>query len=170
MREQVDALRHTYGELHADLADLPKAVIPTSLEEQASRLFELRDLERFAEAIAKDAARASATIKKLMALRWSRESVTGETIRCPEGTATPSVKTGSSPPSKDKNPEAYAAMLTELGIPEAIQATEVVRIHWPGWVNYLTELTRQGLPLPDCVEDDSTYQVFDVALRSKPKA
>lgn len=168
MKTRAQEVQALYGEVHADLSVLPTTYPDSTLSELASQLFALRELAKWGKAIEADAERASKVLKAAVALRWVRECPTGETIRCPEGTASPFIKTGSTTPSKKKNPEKYAAMLTELGVPQNLQDNEVVRIHWPGWVEHLTELTRQGLPLPDCVDADSTYEIHEIVLRSTP--
>jgi len=71
--------------------------------------------------------------------------------------ATPKLKMSVSPPTRNNNPEAFVAMMKELGIPENLLGSEdkpeIVRPHFPGLVEYATDRLAEGLPLPGALND-----------------
>jgi len=103
-------------------------------------------------------------------LRVQQEQDT-DPIRTKYTTCTPDVKYGVSPPSPTKDFAAYKQFVTDLGIPEHLQATSesraVVTFNWPGLIDYLSELAAEGKPLPRGVAADRKYPMFKVRHRSK---
>ena len=79
-------------------------------------------------------------------------------------------------PHKRRDPDKYAAFVKSLGIPAHLAVLNnpddknehaPVDLHYNGVCEYVTELQRQGKPLPPGVDPEKTYPVFKLKLRKK---
>lgn len=80
---------------------------------------------------------------------------------------TPDLKTMASLPKKSTDPDAYYALTRHLGIPDEVAKLDAARVHWPGFVEYLTKLTSEGRPLPPGIDPNQTYPVYSLSVRKR---
>lgn len=102
--------------------------------------------------------------ERLLCILWVKDG-DAEPIRTEYVTASPKVRMAAQIPKKG-TPE-YESLVTHLGIRKDIADGDVVRPHWPGVVEYLTDRLTRGLPLPEGIDPTKTYAVYSVALRPK---
>lgn len=154
----------------------------TSCEDLADYAVALREAEKHLEDIRKEVTVYKINVERLSCLRFMEDASrvhSGEPIRTDMVTATPDMTICASIPTYEKDPTAYARMMTYLGIDECLwdkgkyvteegeQHTEVVRVHWPGFQSLCTRLKAQGLPLPDGIDPAATFTQFALRMRKK---
>lgn len=111
-------------------------------------------------------------VEKIAGVLWATTSMDGEPIRTEYCTATPNPKPIATIPKRSTDPEAYKTLMLHLGVPEALLNTdnedkEVIRPHWPGFVDYLTRELAAGRPLPPGIHPDKTYMKYNLSIRAK---
>ncbi len=129
----------------------------------------LKQSHKYADDMRKELERTQKTCERLACLLWTKTD--GGPIRSPSCTATPRVKMMASLPHRERDPEAYAALMSYLKIPPELWGDkdnyDVVRVHWPGFVDYLTEKIENGEPTPPGIDVTKTYPVYGLTMRGK---
>ncbi len=92
-------------------------------------------------------------------------NMNGEPIRTPYCIASPDVKT--MVPLPKPGTEAYPAFMQELGVPEHLWKTDVVRTYWPGLVEFVNTNLSEGKPLPKYADVSRAYSVFKCTYRGR---
>lgn len=82
-------------------------------------------------------------------------------------TATPDLKVQATCPSFTKEPTRYGMLMKALGVPESTIQLGLLTVHWPRMVEYCTELTQQGKPLPDGIDPDNTKPKYSTSVRKR---
>lgn len=173
MKEHIQQLYDEVLELRAKV-QMALAVETDALQKEA-RLGELADIayaasqmETLFDDSRKECKRLRETSERLACLYWMRRGNT-DPIRTPWVTASPNMSQFASCPRRRVEPEAYAALMNHLGIPEDVwqREEELVRPHFPGWVAYLTELAEAGKPLPPGIDPNKVYHKYSLRLRPK---
>jgi len=138
-------------------------------ETLADEAFVLRQLEELADDTRKDCRAVKETIEKCACLLWVEENMNtsgrGDPIRGDLCVATPDVKEMASLPRPKTQPEQYGALMTWLGIPLSVVAQDLVRPHWPGFTDKISELAATGQPLPPGIDPDKTYPLYKLTTR-----
>ena len=114
---------------------------------------------------------------------WLQAAVNGgssfpRSIHTDYVTATPDIKQAPNIPSQKSDPEAYKKLMDYLNIdvsnwpehpnPEYKGAkSEVVKIHWPGLVNLVTENLAAGRPAPPGIDISKLTPIYKLVLRKK---
>jgi len=148
--------------LRAPLFDLVKA--EGDLQEIADVVYATREAMRHLEEVRKDVRKANDVAQKLGCVRWTEQD-DAEPIRTDNCIGSPKVRMTASVPSRRKDPEAFEELMRSLNIPEALWVSDSVRLHWPGFVEYLTELLADGKQLPKGIDPESKYPVFTLEVR-----
>lgn len=138
------------------------------LTELVDIAYAMRECEKLLEDFRKTCKRIqeiSGQIACVLAVKEQRV----ENVKTEYATGTPEVKFAAQLPSKSKNPEQYAKLMTGLGVPNNLWKgdNDVVRPHWPGFRDYLSVLCTLGEPLPDGIDLDKTYPNYQLRLRSR---
>ena len=87
--------------------------------------------------------------------------------------AQPKVKMSVSPPTSNNNREAFVELMTELGVPESLlgngdDKAEIVRPHFPGMIDFVTDKLANGEPLPKALSDvQRQFPVYSVKIQSR---
>lgn len=148
-----------------EIRELTKA--QTDMNELADWVYALRESYTFVDNLRKDIKAAMETCEKLACLFWI-EMQDGDPIKTEYVTATPKVKMIASIPSKKKDPEQYAKLMNFLGVDEKLyDEIEVVRPHWPGFVEMVSQLAEKGLPLPDGIDPTKTFPQYSLIVRKQ---
>lgn len=148
--------------LRAPLYDAIK--IEGDLTEIADVVYATREALRFIDEVKKDVRKANEVAQRLGCLKWT-EAGDEEPIRSENCTGTPDVRMTAKIPSRTKDPEAFEQLMRALKIPEELWVSDGVRIHWPGFVDYLTALLSDGKQLPAGIDPASKYPVFTLTVK-----
>lgn len=160
--------REAYNELAISAEELYEE---RSLEELADTTYALREA---GELINRLRIRVEALKTEIEAKACTIAVESGEIdpIRTEYCTATPDMKISVSVPKRRKEPEAYAELMTALGVPRelwdrGVENSPAVDLHYPGLVEMVTERAAAGLPLPPGVSPDRTKTMFRLAIRRR---
>lgn len=90
-----------------------------------------------------------------------------EPIRTDYVTAIPDMRVMAMMPKKG-TPE-YGMFMDSLGIPRRMWDTEerCVNLHWPGLIDYVSELAEQGKPLPFGLDPSKTFPMYRLKMRRR---
>ena len=169
LEKQFAGFRELFAELAVDIEDARSGLASLSLEELAELVFEAKSMLKWVNDLRTELQKTSSLAYKVTGVRWASET-NGERIPCRYGYVTPVVKHAVPVPKKDKDPELYKKVMDSMGLTQQAQDNEAVRIHWPGWVEYVSGLTSKGLPLPEGIDMDTAYPVYSCNLRPSKKA
>lgn len=148
--------------LRAPMFDAIK--VEGDLSEVADFVYATREALRFIDEIKKDLRKANEVAQLLGCVKWT-EAGNEEPIRTDNCIGSPKVRMTAKIPSRNKEPEAFEELMRALEIPEALWVSDSVRLHWPGFVDYLSELMSQGKQLPSGIDPASKYPVFTLEVR-----
>jgi len=161
-----DAHGDAYGNVHQLAEQLPTM---SSQGELADTALAMREAARYFKDALKEVEKIRELAERLACLLWLKDAV-GDPIHTDHVSATPQVKTMASVPKRSTQPEQHAALMQWLGVPDHLWAAdgpEVVRVHWPSFVELLTTNAEQGKPLPDGIDPDKTYPRYSLTMRRK---
>lgn len=159
--------RNTY--IMAEAIEKLAPQLAGDLKETADMTYALQECFDLAEDTLKTLRKLRGNIDKLFCAMTVAGGAVGkvETEHCE---ATPKVKMSVSLPSRRSDPEKFAAVMKELGIPENMYSgeTEFVRPHFPGMVEYVTNKLANGEPLSAALSDVTRqYPVYSVKISAK---
>ena len=123
----------------------------------------VRNMQTHCEDMRKMLWRVEQTMIYKACMLWLKSD--GKPIRGNLATGSPDVKDAPVLPSRSADPEKYDSVLREIGIPESIIAAGGVRFHYEGMAEYITQLQREGRPIPEFLENaGKTYPVYKLRL------
>jgi hypothetical protein len=134
------------------------------IAELADMAYSISQIMRMFDEIEKKTRNTYELAERLLCMLWAQQG-DSDPIRTSHCTITPRIRMAAQIPKKG-TPE-YEELMSSLGIDTALQATDAVRPHWPGLVDYVTELLTNGRPLPRGVDPNKTYPVYGVTIRPK---
>ena len=136
----------------------------TSMLEAADAGYALRKAKQYIEDIRSVLTQYEELAIKIACAAWVIQEGQ-EPIRTHYCTGSPDVKRMVSIPNpKDPN---YASFMTALGVPEHLWASDCVRPHWPGMIEYVNRKLQSGEPLPVGTDAAATYAVFKMTFRGR---
>lgn len=157
-----------HEELFLQITKLSKEIeLDRNLFELTDYAYALNEAYKRLDDIAHETKRLRERVTQIVVALWV--TTEGEPIRTDYVTGIPDVKMMASVPSKNKDPEKYHALMEHLGVPKALYDgdNDVLRPHWPGLVDYVSELLSQGRPVPPGCNTDKLIPVYKLALRGK---
>lgn len=141
-----------------------------NMEEVADWAYAMREAEKFAEDLRKELGYVEELATKVACLLWVKTG-TGDPIRTAYCTASPDVKMMARLPKRSQEPEQFFALMQHLGISPELAGLNVehpvLKPHWPGMVDYVSEQLKQGKPLPPGMDSSITYPIYALAVRKK---
>lgn len=152
--------------------------------------FAVHESHEYIEDIKKELWKLRESINKKVDELWLQAAIKGgrdfpRSIHTDYVTATPDIKQAPNIPSQKSDPKAYKELMDYLKIdtsdwPEHPDSnkiekgdnnetikSEVVKIHWPGLVNLVTERMSAGLPVPPGINISKLVPVYKLTLRKK---
>jgi len=135
-------------------------------EEAADMAYALNELHKWCDDMRKEAKRAKEIADRVACLLWVQRD-NGDNIKTDHCTATPIIKMQPKVPKLSSDPEAYYALMDYLGIPRTTSDQELVRVHWPSMVEYLTLLAEEGRPMPKGIDPNGSRPEYRLMIRSK---
>lgn len=147
--------------------------------ELADTAFAMREIATLADQVRKRAA-AIQDIAENIACALAIRDQDDEPIRTEFVVASPHIKQAARVPNA-RDPERYRLFMSHLGVPEELwnrvttnddveDKKEIVRLHWPGVLQYLSEAAERGEPVPPGMKSDLTYPVYSLRMRAKKRS
>lgn len=134
------------------------------IKELADLAFALKKISELFDEMEKRTRNTYELAERLLCMMWAQVG-DSDPIRTEHCTITPRIRMAAQIPKKG-TPE-YEELMKALGIGVELQKTDAVRPHWPGLVDYVTELLTSGRPLPPGVDASKTYPVYGVTIRQR---
>jgi hypothetical protein len=176
MREVYAIAKAAHAEIYSALKVAEQNIAKVPIAEMVDCMLAIRSAAELCDDIRKECNRTKAILEKMACIQWSTNAVNeGEIIRGICATGSPQEKTRVILPSFDKDPEAYNQLMDWLNIDVNLRDqgkilyvegefdTEVVKINWPGFHDYLNALLIQGYPLPPGIDQRTSY--IDYVMR-----
>lgn len=126
----------------------------------------LHEMEQQYDDLRKQARKVREAAEKLCCLLWLKNSDDGGPVRTEHVTATPRILQAVNIPKKET--KEYAELMESLNVPPEVWQNDLVRVHWPGFVEHFTKLLEDGKQMPKGVNPNKRYQTFGLVLRKKP--
>lgn len=82
-------------------------------------------------------------------------------------TGSPSVRQAAHVPKLKNDPEGYFALCKHMGVSQELAEKEMFRVHWPSFVDYISDLTSSGKPVPPGIDVNKMYPVFGVRIHKR---
>ena len=137
------------------LSDLETENVEDALDTGYAILNEIRkSLEKF-----------SSKIQAMLCLILLQKGV--KSWKTEHTTGTVNIRMSATPPKLVSNPEKYRAMMKALKIPEDVYEKELVRVHYPAYESYCTEIMARGEPAPAGIEPSSMRGLPKITFRKK---
>ena len=129
--------------------------------------FILRSMSEYCNDLRKEMDKNREFVEKIACMRWVQDSLNDNTdspIRGKLATGTPQLRQMASLPSQSKDPINYVKFMKRIGVFGQALKRGLVRTHWPSIVDYITELTEKGKPLPPGIDPSKTYPMYRLLL------
>lgn len=179
MIEQAQQLFESVQANHKNVYLLTNAIrlkvageLAENLEEMADVLYSLNECGKLQDDSAKIMRGLKANLERLVCAIVTRDSLPGR-IETPYCAAQPNIKMSLSIPARSTKPEQFLTMMRALGVSEDLLGDgdtkpEVVRVHYPGAVEMISELLAAGKPLPEGLADAvKTFPEYKVKLTAR---
>lgn len=141
------------------LLRLQAVVAGESAEELVDVIYALREAAELLDDARKECNRLSEVAQRLACVAWMQTD--GSPVRTDYCIGSPDVKQTASTP-RPGSPE-YDQLIEFFGVP----ASSPFRPHWPSMVDAISELGKQGKPLPPGIDPTKMMTVFKVTVRKK---
>ena len=158
--------RQWYEETYRELRNINPQNYNTQTE-AADAAYAMRELHKWCDDMRKEAQRLKDTCDRIACVLWIANGGLHKSIKTSYCTATPEIRQRATIPKKDTDPDNFWALMDYLGIPREAAESDIVRFHWPGVVEYLTEQAAQGLPTPPGIQPDATHPVYSLRIRGR---
>ena len=160
-------------QFHADLYPKVKKLRDETqtchnLERLVDRCLAARHALQYLEDLRKEISLLNERAEKLACLIWVELDMT-ENVKTAYTLGMPKVKMMAAVPKKRTDPASFRAFMEFLKVPAELYAGEheAVRVHWPGMVDYISDLLENGKPLPDGIDPNKTYPVYSLTCRKR---
>lgn len=168
-------LKKMYVDLIRRIGLLRSAADAYPMEDLCDTACVLREISQVSDDIRKEASLLKDRCEKTAVFKWVKQGLNNPDelgpIKGELAMGTPNIKTMVPVPKPTRDPEAYIAMMLELGVDLSAVEQDLVRPHWPGLVDYLTLRQEQGLPTPECLKGKTQYEIMSLnPLRRLPRA
>lgn len=137
------------------------------LGELADLAYVLRTAYEHADESRKEIKRIQGLVAKLFYVLWAADPNSPETVQTKWCSCSPDPKIQAAVPSPDKEPERYALVMRELGIPEDIIATGILRVGWEEFGELLTQRSREGKQMLPGIDQGKVYTEHRLSIRKR---
>jgi hypothetical protein len=164
--ELMDQVKKLHFELVTRMHELELQVKQgkTPIPEMVDFAFACREYERYANDMKKEASKLQQLIAKVVTMLWVIDA-SSERIETDYCTCEPQMRVHASVPSFSKDFKRYQTVLSNIGVPQEIIAAGVLDTNWERLGDFLTEKTKNGLPLPEGIDPERTYTVYRLSMR-----
>lgn len=156
-----------HREIYSKLAPLrATSARLNDIKELADTAYAMNKAYAYLDDLRKEVKGTKELCERMACLLWAKLNE-GDPIRTKHVTATPNIKMTASVPKRHKDPEKFEALMRFLKIPQELWELEVVRPHWPSFIEYTSKRLEAGLPLPDGIDPSAVYPVYSLILRGR---
>jgi hypothetical protein len=160
---------HEY--MHLFLTSLHENIVTEHDMESATDIaYGLQKILQMVKDTEKDTRIRQQLAEKMACVLWVKDGGEKSNIKTDYVTGTPDVKMIASIPRRDKEPDAFFALMDHFGLPRDLfpgEDADVVRPHWPGVVAALSKEMSEGKPLPNGIDPNKTYPKYELRLHGK---
>lgn len=135
---------------------------PMKQHDRVDSIYLMRLLEELLDDTRKEIKRTKELLERITCITWAKDINSEPTIRGRLCRGKPDVSKAAKIPSKSKNPEEFAALMSSLNIPQDMVELGVVKPHWPNLVQYLTAQSAEGKPFPPGIDPTTSFDVYKV--------
>ena len=141
-----------------------------TLEDMVSLIYVMRELSRLFNDIRKEADGVTHIFENVCCAKYVMTHQDcpekSDPIRSPLATGTPRVTLGVTLPKERHDPERYYELMRYFGIPVEALKDKLIKGHWPGICERVSQLAEEGKPLPPGIKPDDTYPVYSIIIRA----
>lgn len=160
--EKVQAL---HAEAYSTLESLKGGLSASSdMKAHADAAYALRETAKYADDIRKMCIAQQETCEKIACAVAIKLEHMGP-IKTDHCTASTKIKMIASVPRPSTQPEEFAALMEYFGIKNNTQ--ELFRLHWPTFVDHLSDCLSEGKPLPPGIDPNKTYPEYRLVIHKK---
>jgi len=169
--DDFDTVEREHRLIYETILECQAFAIKNSNEDVVDMCFTLKNMSKYCDDLRKEMNRVRESLERIVCLRWTQDSLNQDisdvevTITGKIATAVPTIKTMTSLPHKDKNPEAYVAFMKRIGVSSVALSEGLTIPHWPSVVGYITALAEKGEPLPKELDVSSSYPIYSLVIR-----
>ena len=164
-QEMYRDVKALFDKTHLMLQELTdRAKTCPSVEEHVDLAYAMRECTRYLEDMRKECKRLKELCEKIGCVVWVKNA-TGETIRTKHCSAVVDVTMIAVLPKEGS--KEYERLMDHFGVPKKSYDADheagekgAVRVHWPGCVQYLSQLALEGKPLPPGIDMSKTYPKY----------
>lgn len=138
-----------------------------NLETLTDELYATREMEKVVKEMVSRLRKRRDFLEKAICLIWQKDSPDGEPIRTDYCTATPKPTVTPKLPTYKNDPDAYIRLMQYFGVSYDAAKAEVLRPHWPAFVEFFADILAEGKPIPEGIDPSVMYPVFNVTVKSK---
>lgn len=142
------------------------AGIGTKHEDMADHIYALKESIKFIEKLKKETEAELTRCERIFCFQ-SIEEHAGEACRTDYCTVSPKVRQHVPIPKLGKDPELYYALMDHIGVQREISDRELVRLHWPAFIDWLSESQAAGKPLPPGLDPTAVQAIYSTICRAK---
>ena len=167
MKEHLKEIERLHNNFLTIILEAKEQLQELPIEELCDAAYFIKKCGEVFKSLQIESDKFSGFAQRLACLRWMVDNDLPAKVDRPDYTATPDLKMQANIPSHSREPEAYHALLSWIGVPEHAIKTELLRVHWPTLVEFLTERQADGKSLPPGVSPDKTKPQYLLRFRSK---
>jgi len=179
LREVYAICKAAHAECYAALRSVHQKQALLPVEELVDCQFAMRESAALLEDLRKELNKTISVQAGITCAKWVLDPMvdTSKPIAGTHANGHPHMATRTATPHFDKDPVAYNLIMDWLNIPEDLRdhgkilyeegefETEIVKINWPGFQDYLSRITEMGYPLPPGIVEASTWKEALVTCR-----
>jgi len=141
-----------------------------ALEDMVNVIYVLRELSRLFNDIRKETDGVLHIFENvccaMYVMLYQNSPEKSNPIRASLATGTPRLTVGVTLPKERSDPEKYYELMKYFGIPAEALKNKLIKSHWPGICEYVSQLAEEGKPLPPGINPDKTYPMYSIAIRA----
>lgn len=138
-----------------------------SMGEMADLAYALRDSAKLSKDTTVELNKLSSLLAKIYTTLWASDPNSTEHIDTEWCSCTPDPKHHSAVPKMEDNPSRYMEIMKAMGLPEDLALRGLFRLSRDSLAELITELKREGKPVPECFEN--SYIEHRLSVRAKRK-
>jgi hypothetical protein len=160
---------HSFHNSVAALKDRMKT--NNDMEDQTDLAYVVREILALSEDVRKELEKLQKQAHLIACLQWIKAVSDGEMrtdkISTEYVTGVPNVKEGASLPKLKTEPEQYRKMMEFFGVKPEFVDKDILRVHWPRFMELMNEMTAAGKPYPPGIDAKKTFPMYELSLRKK---
>ncbi len=130
-------------------------------------------MAEYCDDLRKEMTKVRQFIEKVTCMKWMQASMNedpdkaAQPIRGELAIGTPQLKTMVVLPNREKDPVSFAKFMKRIGVFGSALKWNMVRVHWPAVIDYISHLNEKGRPLPPGINPSQTYPMYRLVLRER---